>query len=96
MRKQTDYIELYTDYLISGNGSATATGLSSMLDGEVSHDQVTRFLSKNEFNSKDLWHRVKKTVREVESDEACLIFDDTVQEKKWHPKSISSLRSGHR
>jgi len=78
MRKQTDYIELYTDYLISGNGYATATGLSSMLDGEVSHDQITRFLSKNEFSSKDLWSRVKKSAREVESDDACLIFDDTV------------------
>ena len=63
MRKQTDYIELYTDYLISGNGYATATGLSSMIDGEVSHDQITRFLSNNEFTSKELWNRVKKTVR---------------------------------
>lgn len=87
MRKQTDYIELYTDYLISGNGYATATGLSSMLDGEVSHDQITRFLSKNEFNSKDLWAQVKRTVREVEKDDACLIFDDTVQEKKWTDES---------
>jgi len=44
MRKQTDYIELNTDYLISGNGYVTATGLSSMLDGEVSHDLITRFI----------------------------------------------------
>ena len=87
MKKQTDYIELYTDYLISGNGYATSTGLSSMLDGEISHDQITRFLSKNKFASKDLWKRVKKTVREVESDDACLIFDDTVQEKKWTDES---------
>ena len=41
-----DYIELYTDYLISGNGYATATGLSSMMDGSVSHDQITRFYLK--------------------------------------------------
>jgi hypothetical protein len=87
MKKQTDYIDLYTDYLISGNGYATATGLSSMLDGKVSHDQITRFLSKNEFTSKDLWKRVKPTVREVESDDACLIFDDSVQEKKWTDES---------
>ena len=49
---KTDYIELYTDYLISGSGYATATGLSSMMDGDVSHDQITRFLSKNGFTSK--------------------------------------------
>jgi len=41
---KTDYIELYTDYLISNNGKETATGLSVMTDNEVSHDQITRFL----------------------------------------------------
>lgn len=84
---KTDYLELYTDYLISNNGQATATGLSAMMDNSVSHDQITRFLSKNELTSKELWMRVKKIVREVESDEGCLIFDDTVQEKKWTDES---------
>ena len=84
---KTDYLELYTDYLISGNGYATATGLSAMMDNEISHDQITRFLSKNEFTSKELWKKVKSTVREIESDDACLIFDDTVQEKKWTDES---------
>ena len=78
-----DYFELYTDYLISNNGYATATGLSAMMNNEVTHDQITRFLSKNEFTSKDLWGKVKSTVRKIESEEACLIFDDTIQEKKW-------------
>ena len=82
-----DYIELYTDYLISGNGYATATGLSSLMEGKVSHDKITRFLSKNEYVSKDLWKQVKSTVREVESEDACLIFDDTIQEKKWTKES---------
>jgi hypothetical protein len=49
-----DYTELYTDYLISGNGYATATGLSSLMEGDVSHDQITRFLSKQKYDSKDL------------------------------------------
>jgi hypothetical protein len=80
---KTNYLELYTDYLISGNGKATATGLSSMMDGEISHDQITRFLSQNEFTSKDLWLKVKHKVREIESEDGCLIFDDTIQEKKW-------------
>lgn len=84
---KTDYLELYTDYLISSNGQATATGLSAMVDNEISHDQITRFLSKNEFDSKALWLKVKKSVREVESDDGCLIFDDTVQEKKWTDES---------
>lgn len=84
---KADYIELYTDYLISSNGYATATGLSAMTDNKVSHDQITRFLSKNEFGSKELWLEVKSTVREIESEDGCLIFDDTVQEKKWTDES---------
>ncbi len=48
-REKKDYIDLYTDYLISIQGKATATGLSDMLEGEVSHDQITRFLSKELF-----------------------------------------------
>ena len=84
---KTNYLELYTDYLISGNSYATATGLSAMMDNEISHDQVTRFLSKNKFTSKELWRKVKRTVREVESNDACLIFDDTIQEKKWTDES---------
>ena len=54
-----------------------------MMEGEVSHDEITRLLSKQEFTSKDLWRKVKATVREVECEEACLIFDDTIQEKQW-------------
>lgn len=81
MRKQD--LELYTDYLISSFGPTTATGLSSMLDGAVSHDHVTRFLSNNEFTSKDLWLYVKPVVREIESNDGVLIFDDTIQEKAW-------------
>ena len=38
--KKADY-DLYKDYLLSAFGAATATGLSAMVDGEVSHDQVT-------------------------------------------------------
>jgi len=77
------HLELYTDYLLSTFGYATATGLERMMDGEVSHDQITRFLSKESYTSKDLWLRVKPTVREVESEEGVLIFDDTVQEKPY-------------
>ncbi|WP_233203173.1 hypothetical protein [Chitinimonas sp. BJB300] len=45
-------LDLYTDYLLSTFGAATATGLSAMVGGAMSHDQVTRFLSKNDYTSK--------------------------------------------
>jgi len=44
-------------------GNATATGLSNLLDGDISHDTFTRFLSKEEYGSKDLWQQVKPTDR---------------------------------
>jgi hypothetical protein len=76
-------LELYSDYLISTFGYATATGLSKMVDGEISHDQVTRFLSQEEYTSKELWHEVKPTVRKIEREDGVLIFDDTIQEKPY-------------
>jgi len=51
------------------------------LDGELSHDKITRFLSSGSFTEKTLWKKVKRLVRAFEEDDACLIFDDTVVEK---------------
>ncbi len=76
-------LDLYTDYLISTFGKATATGFARMLDNEVSHDQVTRFLSEQVYTSKDLWLEIKPIVRKIERDEAALLFDDTIQEKPY-------------
>ena len=48
-----------------------------------SFTEVTRFLSSNEFDSKDLWKVVKPHVRAMQSDDGCLIFDDTIEEKPY-------------
>ena len=82
-------LDLYTDYLLSTFGAATATGLSAMVDGDLSHDQITRFLSAQEYTSKDLWHQVKSTVRSIEREEGVLIFDDTISERKLGPTRAS-------
>jgi hypothetical protein len=77
-------LDLYTDYLICQNGLATATGLSKLMSGEVSHDKVTRLLNNSEFTSKDLWHYVKKDVRKAENiDDGVLILDDSIEEKPY-------------
>jgi len=78
-----EHLELYTDYLLRSFGFATATGLSRMIEGQLTHDQITLFLSAEEFTSKDLWTLVKPTVREVVQEDAVLIFDDTIQEKPY-------------
>ena len=64
-------LDLYSDYLLSSFGATTATGLSSLLDGQISHDQVTRFLSQAEYTSKELWHQVKSVVRTIEREDGC-------------------------
>ena len=79
----TELLEIYSDYLLSSFGQTTATGLSNLLDGALSHDQVTRFLNRDDYDSKTLWQHVKKTVREMEREDGVLIFDDTIQEKPY-------------
>lgn len=78
-----EILDLYSDYLLSSFGATTATGLSRLLDGEVSHDQVTRFLSEKVKTSSDLWRVVKPLVRQIESEEGVLIFDDSIEEKPY-------------
>ena len=78
-----DILDLYTDYLICQNKYATATGLSDLLSGEISHDKVTRFLSSGDFGSKELWAYVKSAVREHENNNGVLILDDCIEEKPY-------------
>jgi len=78
-----DILDLYSDYLLYSKGQTTATGLSEVLEGELSHDKITRFLSTESFNEKTLWKKIKKLVRAFENDNACLIFDDTIIEKPY-------------
>ncbi|MDR2058139.1 MAG: transposase [Dysgonamonadaceae bacterium] len=78
MNKEMD---LYSDYLLSSFAQVTATGLSKLLDGAVSHDKITRMLSGHTYSSKYLWQEVKPLVRQYESEDASLIFDDTIVSK---------------
>lgn len=77
-------LDLYSDYLISQNKLATATGLSDLMDGQISHDKVTRLLNRSDFNSKDLWEFVKPDVRKAQViDNGVLILDDCIEEKPY-------------
>lgn len=79
--KNPQLLDLYTDYLLSSFSLVTATGLSEVLDKRYSHDQISRFLAKEQFTQKDFWLSVKPLVREVESVDGILIIDDTIEEK---------------
>jgi hypothetical protein len=89
-----DLLELYSDYLLSAFSHTTATGLSAMTGGEVSHDRVSRFLSEKDLDSRTLWRLVKPVVRELEKEAdkkndkiGALIIDDTIEEKPYTDES---------
>jgi hypothetical protein len=78
-----EILDLYSDYLLSSFGKTTATGLSKLVNGDVSHDQVTRMLSGQRMVSKDWWLLVKREVRKIESVEGLMIIDDSIEEKPY-------------
>jgi len=75
--------DLYVNYLLSSFGSVTATGLSAVLEQQISHDRITRMLSGREKTSADLWHTVKPPVRRIESPDGVLIVDGSISEKPF-------------
>lgn len=76
-------LDIYTDYLISSFSKTTATGLSQLLDADISHDKITRFLSKYPYSQKEYWHVIKPIVRQMESKDGVMIVDDTLLEKPY-------------
>lgn len=79
----SDYelLDIYTDYLISSMRLVTSTGLSELLDNAVSHDRISRLLSRREFTQKDYWQAVKSILRRMESSSGIIKIDDTISEK---------------
>jgi len=67
-----------------------------MVEGEVNHDKITRFLSGQDFTSKDLWQQVKSVVRSAKNNDGVLIFDDTIYEKAWTDENELMCRRKHR
>ena len=79
-------LDLYTDYLLISTGPTTATGLSRLLDGALSHDHVTRWLSQTTHGPADIWRQVKPLIRQAEArrpieEFTVFIVNDSVMEK---------------
>ena len=75
--------DLYSDYLLVNQGQPTATRLSMLVEGKLSHDSITRSLTQQDYGSRDLWKVVKPFVGQIAQDDAVLIADDTVEEKPY-------------
>jgi len=82
-----NFVDLYSDYLICSTSYTTATGMSSLLN--IKHDKITRELSKNDYDSKFLWQRVKPYIQELtqSKDIITLSFDDSIEEKLYTDES---------
>ena len=80
-------LDLYTDYLLLSPTQKTATGLSALTDNKVSHDRITRYLASEELSSKTLWLHVKPIYKQMQSNDAVLIVDDSIEEKKYTDKN---------
>jgi hypothetical protein len=70
----------YVEYLISTIANYTGTHLAEHLDA-VSHDTVSDYLRSERLTARGLWELVQGLV--VDSPEAFLIVDDSVQDKRY-------------
>ena len=95
-------LDLYTDYLISSTGPTSATGLSRLFGGAVSHDHVTRWLSTSYLDSEQVWAHARPLIRRAEhqrpADEfTVLIVDDSILEKAHtDPSALICTHWDHR
>jgi hypothetical protein len=85
-----EILDLYSDYRLASTRKPTAAGLGELVDGAISHDQITRFLAGEELDGKSLRLKTKKLIRQYESREGCLIFDDTIVEKAYMDENKKS------
>src|SRR3954447_12563319 len=81
--RRSELVDLYTDYLLSSCGPATATGMSAALDNRISHDIVTDLLNSGYISSRRLWATVKPMCAEIAQQDAVLIIDDSVEAKPY-------------
>lgn len=75
--------DLYSDYLLVNQGQSTATGLSALVEGKLSHDAITRSLHEQTYGSVELWQVVKPFAEQIASPDAVLTLDDTVEAKPY-------------
>src|SRR5215210_7113421 len=78
----------YIEYLVSTPANYTCANLAEHLEG-VSHDAVSDYLARAKSTARQLWELVQPLLSD--SEEACLIVDDSVQDKRYS-KQIELVR----
>lgn len=73
----------YCQYLLSSQTNYTLTNLADHLQ-QFSHDTINRYLKKSELTPSLLWQNIQRDIQK--SDEACVVFDDTILDKRFGQK----------
>jgi len=73
----------YCQYLLSSQTNYTLTNLASHLE-KISHNTINRYLRNEELTPNLGWQNIQPDLKEF--DEADLVFDDTVLDKKLASK----------
>src|SRR5215211_3261742 len=76
----------YVEYLLATPRNYTCTNLAQHLEGAQaqSHDAVSDFLRREKLTPRGLWQVVQPLLRD--GPECYLIFDDSVQDKRYSHK----------
>lgn len=85
--------ELYEELLLISPGLVTATGISKVMDNEVSHDKITRLLSGGTFSEIYIWRKAKPLCHEIATEASVFIIDDSIQEKPYTKESFHCFHS---
>lgn len=96
--KKANLLDLYTDFLMTSPGIASALVMSKVLQDTYSHDSITRMLAQDEIEQSLYWKMIKPTIRQVESSEGIISVDDTIENKPYseeNERSAARLISWH-
>ncbi|MDZ7897823.1 MAG: hypothetical protein U5N85_07315 [Arcicella sp.] len=77
--KKANLLDLYTDFLMTSPGIASALVMSKVLQDSYSHDSITRMLAQDKIEQSLYWKMIKPTIRQVESSEGVISVDDTTE-----------------
>ncbi len=69
---------LYTDYLLGSFGQTSATNMARLMNDQISHDDVTRFLSQPHHIGQTLWKTVKPLFCKHQTQQGVLLVDDFI------------------
>ncbi len=73
----------YCQYLLSSQINYTLTNFADHKE-DISHDMINRYLCKEKITPKIVWENVQDKI--VVSENGCIIFDDSVMDKRYSNK----------